>query len=116
MSEIHGRGAGFVVGGDARSLEFAPGLWSGIGLVRGGAGTALVGSHDQVAETIDNFRRAGIRHFILSGYPHIEESFQVGEGTVPALQRRGVTVTNRPAPSVARSLALDERSSERNSA
>ncbi|WP_052317301.1 LLM class flavin-dependent oxidoreductase [Corynebacterium terpenotabidum] len=100
MSEIHGRGSGFVAGGDARALEFAPGLWSGIGLVRGGAGTALVGSHDRVAETIDQFRRAGIGHFILSGYPHIEEAFRVGEGTVPALLRRGVTVTNHPAPQV----------------
>ncbi len=98
MSEIHGRGSGFVSGGDARALEFAPGLWSGIGLLRGGAGTALVGSHDQVAAGIDAFRQSGIRHFILSGYPHLEESFQVGEGTVPALHRRGVTVTNRPAP------------------
>lgn len=100
MSEIHGRGSAFRVGGDARDLEFAPGLWSGVGLVRGGAGTALVGSHDQVAETIDGFRAAGIRHFVLSGYPHLEESFRVGEGTVPALLRRGVTVTNRTAPSV----------------
>lgn len=98
MSEIHGRGEGFVAGGDARALEFSPGLWSGIGLLRGGAGTALVGSHDQVAATIDAFRQSGIRHFILSGYPHLEESFQVGEGTVPALQRRGVTVTNHEAP------------------
>lgn len=100
MSEIHGRGGAYRPGGDARSLEFAPGLWSGIGLVRGGAGTALVGSHDRVAETIDTFRAAGIRHFVLSGYPHLEESFRVGEGTVPALLRRGVTVTNRKAPSV----------------
>lgn len=97
MSEIHGRGSGFVSGGDARALEFAPGLWSGIGLLRGGAGTALVGSHDQVAASIDAFRQSGIRHFILSGYPHLEESFQVGEGTIPALHRLGVTVTNRPA-------------------
>jgi alkanesulfonate monooxygenase len=51
-----------------------------------------------VAATIDAFRRSGIRHFILSGYPHIEESFQVGEGTVPALRRLGVTVTNHEAP------------------
>lgn len=100
IAEIHGRGAAFRQGGDARGLEFFPGLWSGIGLVRGGAGTALVGSHDQVAENIDRFRAAGIRHFILSGYPHLEESFYVGEGTVPALLRRGVTVTNHPEPRV----------------
>jgi alkanesulfonate monooxygenase len=98
MSEIHHRGGDFVVGGDARTLEFSPSLWSGVGLVRGGAGTAIVGSYDQVAERIDDFRRAGLSHFVLSGYPHLEESFHVGEGVVPSLLRRGVTVTNNPAP------------------
>ena len=97
MSELHGRGGDFVAGGDARTLEFSPNLWSGIGLVRGGAGTAIVGSYAQVAERIADFRRAGLSHFILSGYPHLEESFHVGEGVVPALRRLGVTVTNQPA-------------------
>jgi alkanesulfonate monooxygenase len=61
------------------SLTVAPNLWAGIGLVRGGAGTALVGSHDQVAERIREYATIGLDTFILSGYPHLEEAYTVGE-------------------------------------
>lgn len=94
MTELHGAGTGFSSGQDARRFEIAPNLWAGIGLVRGGAGTALVGSYEEVAERIDDYRQAGIAHVILSGVPHLEETFRVGEGVVPALRARGVTVTN----------------------
>lgn len=97
MAELHGGGSSFAPGEDARALEVSPNLWAGIGLVRGGAGTALVGSYDEVAERLDEYREAGLSHFILSGVPHLEEAFHVGEGVVPALHRRNVTVTNRPA-------------------
>jgi len=95
MSLVYQRGPTFTEGISARDFEIAPNLWSGIGLVRGGAGTALVGSYDQVAERIEEYRDSGISHFILSGYPHLEEAFRLGESVVPALQRRGLTVTNR---------------------
>lgn len=98
MTALHGQGGAFHRGTDARDLEIAPNLWSGIGLVRGGAGTALVGSYEQVAERIGEYFDAGLGHFILSGYPHLEEAFHVGEGVVPALQRLGYGVKNRPAP------------------
>ncbi|TLH59819.1 alkanesulfonate monooxygenase [Mycolicibacterium neoaurum] len=75
---------------DARSLEIAPNLWSGVGLVRGGAGTALVGSHTEVAERIAEYAAIGIDEFIFSGYPHLEELFWFGEGVVPILRRRGL--------------------------
>ncbi|WP_115684787.1 LLM class flavin-dependent oxidoreductase [Corynebacterium senegalense] len=94
MSELHGRGEAFTDGADAHSLEIAPNLWAGVGLLRGGAGTALVGSYDEVAERIQDYYIAGFTHFVLSGYPQLEESFHVGEGVVPALKRRGVSVTN----------------------
>ena len=97
MTELHGAGSTFDRGQDARTLEIAPNLWAGIGLVRGGAGTALVGSYDEVAERIDDYRRVGVGHVILSGVPHLEETFRVGEGVVPALRARGVTVTNAAA-------------------
>lgn len=75
---------------DARSLEIAPNLWSGVGLVRGGAGTALVGSHTEVADRIAEYAEIGIDEFIFSGYPHLEELFWFGEGVVPILRRRGL--------------------------
>lgn len=75
---------------DARSLEIAPNLWAGVGLVRGGAGTALVGSHTEVADRITEYAQAGIDEFIFSGYPHLEELFWFGEGVVPILRERGL--------------------------
>ncbi|GAA0982510.1 Alkanesulfonate monooxygenase [Nocardioides aquaticus] len=76
--------------GDARDLEVEPGLWAGVGLVRGGAGTALVGSHDEVAERLADYHALGIDEFILSGYPHVEEAYWFAEGVMPRLRRRGV--------------------------
>jgi alkanesulfonate monooxygenase len=75
---------------DARTLEVAPNLWAGVGLVRGGAGTALVGSHAEVAERIAEYAEVGIDEFIFSGYPHLEELFWFGEGVVPILRERGL--------------------------
>jgi alkanesulfonate monooxygenase len=81
---------------DLRSLEVSPNLWSGVGLVRGGAGTALVGSHEEVSERISEYADLGIDHFILSGYPHLEEAWQFAEGVVPALARRGLVKGETP--------------------
>ncbi|MDF2824224.1 MAG: alkanesulfonate monooxygenase, partial [Mycobacterium sp.] len=75
---------------DARSLEIAPNLWAGVGLVRGGAGTALVGSHTEVADRIAEYAEIGIDEFIFSGYPHLEELYWFGEGVVPILRERGL--------------------------
>jgi alkanesulfonate monooxygenase len=74
----------------ARELEVSPNLWSGVGLVRGGAGTSLVGSHEEVAERIAEYHELGIDEFILSGYPHVEEAYWFGEGVMPVLRRRGL--------------------------
>lgn len=73
-------------GGTARDLEIHPNLWAGVGLVRGGAGTALVGSHAQVAERIEEYAALGIEEFVLSGYPHLEEAYWFGEGVLPRLR------------------------------
>jgi alkanesulfonate monooxygenase len=53
--------------------------------VRGGAGTALVGDPDTVAERIDAYRRIGADTFIFSGYPHLEEAYRVAELLLPRL-------------------------------
>jgi alkanesulfonate monooxygenase len=74
-------------GGKSGELLVAPNLWAGVGLVRGGAGTALVGSHAEVAERLAEYAQLGIRHFILSGYPHLEEAYWFGEGVLPLLER-----------------------------
>ena len=77
-------------GGSTDDLEVAPNLWAGVGLVRGGAGTALVGSHEQVAERIAEYHALGIDEFVLSGHPHLEEAYWFGEGVLPLLRRRGL--------------------------
>jgi alkanesulfonate monooxygenase len=78
-------------GGKASDLEIYPNLWAGVGLVRGGAGTALVGSHAAVADLIEEYAALGISEFIMSGYPHLEEAYWFGEGVLPELRRRGAT-------------------------
>jgi alkanesulfonate monooxygenase len=72
-------------GGSTDRLVVGPNLWAGIGLVRGGAGTALVGSHAEVAERIEEYRAVGVDEFILSGYPHLEEAYAFAEGVRPLL-------------------------------
>ncbi len=76
-------------GGSRDDLEVSPNLWAGVGLARGGAGTALVGSHTDVADRIEEYRAVGIDEFILSGYPHLEELYWFGEGVLPVLEGRG---------------------------
>jgi alkanesulfonate monooxygenase len=66
-------------------LVVAPNLWAGVGLIRGGAGTALVGSSESLAERISDYAQAGIETFVLSGYPHLEESYRVAELLFPLL-------------------------------
>jgi alkanesulfonate monooxygenase len=77
-------------GGSRDRLEIHPNLWAGIGLVRGGAGTALVGSHAEVAARIEEYAALGIEEFVLSGHPHLEEAYWFGEGVLPRLEERGV--------------------------
>jgi alkanesulfonate monooxygenase len=83
-------------GGRTDSLEIYPNLWAGVGLVRGGAGTALVGSHDQVCDRIAEYHELGIDEFILSGYPHLEEAYRVGEGVIAELRHRGLLAVRTP--------------------
>jgi alkanesulfonate monooxygenase len=84
--------------GDGRDMEVSPNLWAGVGLLRGGAGTALVGSHTEVADRIEEYARLGLSEFILSGYPHLEEAYWFGEGVLPILQARGLWRHPVPAP------------------
>lgn len=71
--------------GDRSRLEVSPNLWAGVGLVRGGAGTALVGDPETVAARIQEYADLGIETFIFSGYPHLEESIRFAELVFPLL-------------------------------
>ena len=77
MAELHG--------GRRDRLVVAPNLWAGVGLVRTGAGTALVGTPEQVAERLREYQAVGIETVIGSGYPHLEEAYRVAELLFPAL-------------------------------
>jgi alkanesulfonate monooxygenase len=66
-------------------LEVSPNLWAGVGLVRGGAGTALVGNPQQVAQRIEEYAALGLEYFILSGYPHLDEAHRFAELVFPLL-------------------------------
>ena len=87
-SEGQRRMAALHVGGSKRTraeLEISPNLWAGVGLVRGGAGTALVGDPQTVAARIKEYAQLGIDTFVLSGYPHLEEAYRFAELVFPLL-------------------------------
>jgi alkanesulfonate monooxygenase len=86
-------------GGSRDSLEVSPNLWAGVGLVRGGAGTALVGDPQTVADRIREYQALGIDTVVASGYPHLEEAYRVAELLFPLLD---VSRGERPAFSTAR--------------
>ncbi|MFT8782940.1 MAG: FMNH2-dependent alkanesulfonate monooxygenase [Acetobacter syzygii] len=71
--------------GSRNALEISPNLWAGVGLVRRGAGTALVGDADTVIKRIEEYKNLGIDTFIFSGYPHLEEAYRFGELVLPRL-------------------------------
>lgn len=87
MSALHG--------GRRDNLVIAPNLWAGIGLVRGGAGTSLVGSPETVAARLREYQALGIETIIASGYPHLEESYRVAELLFPVL---GIGTATAPQP------------------
>ena len=83
MAELH---QGRFNKDDIRSgLEISPNLWAGVGLVRGGAGTALVGNPQQVADRLQEYAALGLEYFVLSGYPHLEEAYRFAELVFPLL-------------------------------
>ncbi|GGF89743.1 alkanesulfonate monooxygenase [Azorhizobium oxalatiphilum] len=82
-------------GGRRDKLEISPNLWAGIGLVRTGAGTALVGDPQSVAARIREYQALGIDTIVGSGYPHLEEAYRVAELLFPVLGLDGRRTTVR---------------------
>jgi alkanesulfonate monooxygenase len=82
-------------GGRRDKLEVSPNLWAGVGLVRGGAGTALVGDPETVAARMKEYMEVGIESFILSGYPHLEECYRFAELVFPLLPLKATTGRER---------------------
>jgi alkanesulfonate monooxygenase len=76
-------------GGRRDRLEVSPNLWAGIGLVRSGAGTALVGSPKTIAARLREYQEIGIDTVIASGYPHLEEAYRVSELLFPEIGLEG---------------------------
>lgn len=70
-------------GGNRERLEISPNLWAGVGLVRGGAGTALVGDGETIARRLKEYADLGVETFVLSGYPHLEEAYRFAELVFP---------------------------------
>ncbi len=81
--------------GSREALEISPNLWAGVGLVRGGAGTAIVGDPETVAARMLEYADLGIDTFIISGYPHLEEAYRVAELLFPRLPLQNLPVANQ---------------------
>ncbi|WP_321786480.1 FMNH2-dependent alkanesulfonate monooxygenase [Paraburkholderia sp. J94] len=87
MAELHQ--------GRRDKLEISPNLWAGVGLVRGGAGTALVGDPATVAQRLREYADIGAESFVLSGYPHLEEAWRFAELVFPLLPgKQPVTIAD----------------------
>ena len=71
--------------GNRDRLVIGPNLWAGLGLIRSGAGTAIVGNPQNVAERLREYQALGVDTIIASGYPHLEEAYQVAELLFPEL-------------------------------
>ncbi|MGO9817450.1 MAG: FMNH2-dependent alkanesulfonate monooxygenase [Acidocella sp.] len=85
MDSVGQRRMAALHGGKRDKLEIYPNLWAGVGLARGGAGTALLGDAEQVSRLMREYMDVGVENFILSGYPHLEEAYRVAELVFPRL-------------------------------
>jgi alkanesulfonate monooxygenase len=81
-----------------RKLEVSPNPWAGVGLVRSGAGTALVSDPETVAARIKEYAALGIESVILSGHPHLQEAYRTAELLFPHLPVAGTSVSVQGSP------------------
>ncbi len=81
----------------AAEHRLAPHLWNGLSEVRVNCGSALVGTPDQVAEELASYWRLGLDHFILSGFPHVEECQRTAQQVLPLVREKIAVATANPA-------------------
>ncbi|MFC4453206.1 LLM class flavin-dependent oxidoreductase [Deinococcus sonorensis] len=84
-------------GGSRDSLRIGRNLWAGVGLLRGGAGTAFVGNPENVAAALREYQALGVDTFVLSGYPHLEEAYRTAELLFPVLGKHSPLLQPRQA-------------------
>ena len=75
-----------------------PMLWTGIGRARSGCGGAIVGTPEQILQKLNRYMDMGIRSFILSGYPLIEECELFGKHVLPHLNNVKLSVVQGRTP------------------
>ena len=73
-------------GAEVDSHRIGRHLWSGLSTVRVNCGSALVGTPQQVAQELYGYWKLGVDEFILSGFPHVEESVRVRNTVLPRLR------------------------------
>lgn len=88
-------------------LEVSPNLWAGVGLVRGGAGTALVGDADTLVARMLEYAELGVESFIFSGYPHLEEAYRTAELLFPKLPKEFFQAQTEPVNGSSGGLGLE---------
>lgn len=72
-------------------LILGPNLWAGFAKAKPGPTVGLVGSHENVAERLAEYRDAGFSTFILASNPHLEEALRIGQEVLPLVQDRRQT-------------------------
>jgi alkanesulfonate monooxygenase len=75
-----------------------PNLWTGIGRARSGCGAALVGNPEQIIKKIQDYIDMGIRAFIFSGYPHVEECELFAKYVLPAFNNISLPLIQNRTP------------------
>ncbi len=75
-----------------------PMLWTGIGRARSGCGGAIVGTPEQILAKMHRYMDMGIRAFVLSGYPLLDECELFGKHVLPHLPNVKLSVEQGRTP------------------
>ena len=89
MNDLHRR---------AEEEWLAPTLWTGAVRTHGAAGIALVGSPEEIAAAILEYKRAGVSQFIFSGWPKVESMEFFGSEILPIIRRMERADNAEPGP------------------